>query len=93
MDLQRRIEQTVNTLVFETLGQPEREREFKLKSLRRWGFDLLFGKKSGRTTFFTGELYKYEAGDTYQSEGIEYEVEEVIEELPKNKKIFAHIEM
>jgi uncharacterized protein (UPF0128 family) len=35
----------INTLVFETLGQPEKEREFKLKSLKKWGFDLLLGKK------------------------------------------------
>ncbi len=93
MDWQRRMEQVVNTLVFETLGQPEKEREFKLKSLKRWGFDLLFGKKAGQSTFFTGALHQHEAGDVYTQEGIEYEVEEVLEELPKNKKIFAHIEM
>jgi uncharacterized protein (TIGR00703 family) len=94
MDLfQLRELQTINTLVFETLGQPEKEREFKLKSLKRWGFDLLFGKKDGETTFFTAETGKRNVGDNYEEENIKYEVEEIIHELPKNKKIFAHIEM
>ncbi len=91
--LQLRELQTINTLVFETLGQPEREREFKLKSLKRWGFDLLLGRKEGETTYFTAEIGKREAGDKYTEENITYEVEEIIHELPKSKKIFAHIEM
>ena len=91
--LQLRELQALNTLVFETLGQPEKEREFKLKSLKRWGFDLLFGKKDGQVTFFTAETGKRDIGDKYEEEDIKYEVEEIIHELPKNKKIFAHIEM
>ncbi len=91
--LQLRELQALNTLVFETLGQPEKEREFKLKSLKRWGFDLLFGKKDGQVTFFTAETGKRDVGDKYEEEDIKYEVEEIIHELPKNKKIFAHIEM
>ncbi len=94
MDLfQLRELQAINTLVFETLGQPEKEREFKLKALKRWGFDLLFGKKDGEATFFTAETGKRNVGDKYEEEEIKYEVEEIIHELPKNKKIFAHIEM
>ncbi len=85
--------QAINTLVFETLGRPEKEREFKLKSLKRWGFDLLFGKKGGEATYFTAEAGKREVGEKYVEENIHYEVEEIIYELPKNKKIFAHIEM
>ena len=85
--------QTINTLVFETLGQPEKEREFKLKSLKRWGFDLLFGKKGGEVTYFTAETGKREKGERYTEDEISYEVEEILAELPKNKKIFAHIEM
>lgn len=83
----------INTLVFETLGQPEKEREFKLKSLKKWGFDLLLGKKNGETSYFTAETNTKKAGDKYTEENITFEVEEIIEELPKNKKIFAHIEM
>ena len=91
--LQLRELQAVNTLVFETLGQPEKEREFKLKALKRWGFDLIFGKKDGKATFFTAETGKKSVGDVYEEDDIKYEVEEIIYELPKNKKIFAHIEM
>jgi len=83
----------LNTLVFETLGEPSREREFKLKSLKKWGFDLLFGKKEGVETFFTSPLDTRKSGDKYEEEEIGYEVTEVLKELPKNKKVFAHIEM
>ncbi len=85
--------QAINTLVFETLGQPEKEREFKLKALKRWGFDLLFGKKQGKNTFFTAETGKRAIGEKYEEDNVLYEVEEIIYELPKSKKIFAHIEM
>ena len=91
--LSLREEQVLNTLVFETLGQPEKEREFKLKSLKRWGFDLILGKREGQTTFFTSKANEREVGEKYEEEGIKFEVEEILTELPKNKKIFAHIEM
>ena len=91
--LELKLEQAINTLVFETLGQPEKEREFKFKSLKRWGFDLLFGKKDGKDTFFTAEYGQKKKGDTYTLDDVKYEVEEVLTEMPKNKKIFAHIEM
>ncbi|BCD68820.1 TIGR00703 family protein [Nitratiruptor sp. YY09-18] len=83
----------LNTLVFETLGAPEKEREFKIKSLKKWGFDLLFGKKNGQDSYFVAAEDKHKSGDTYESEGSSYEVTEVLKELPKNKKIYAHIEM
>jgi len=91
--LQLRELQAINTLVFETLGQPEKERQFKVKSLKRWGFDLLLGKKEGRHTYFTAETGSRKVGDKYTEEEIVYEVEEIIHELPKSKKIYAHIEM
>jgi len=82
-----------NTLVFETLGNPEKEREFKLKSLKKWGFDLIFGKIDGKETYFTTGLEEKKAGDKFSREGKEYEVIEVLEELPKNVELYAHIEM
>ncbi len=85
--------QAVNTLVFETLGQPEREREFKFKALKRWGLDLLAGKKNGVDTFFTAELETRKAGDKYTEGDVQFEVKEVLKEMPRGKKIFAHIEM
>ncbi len=83
----------LNTLVFETLGEPSKEREFKLKSLKKWGFDLIFGKKGGKETFFTSGIDTKRSGDKYTEDEIEYEVTEILKELPKNKKVFAHIEM
>ena len=91
MITQLREQQLLNTLVFETLGQPEKEREFKLKQLKKWGFDLIFGKKDNNETFFLSIDKK--VGDKFEENGNEYEVIEVLKELPKNKKVFAHIEM
>ncbi len=94
MDLRQLREiQALNTLVFETLGQPEKEREFKFKSLKRWGLDLIFGKRDGEETFFVAEYGKREVGERYEEEGVQYEVSEILYEMPKNKKLFAHIEM
>jgi uncharacterized protein (TIGR00703 family) len=86
-----RREQLLNTLVFETLGEPSREREFKIKSLKKWGFDLVFGKKDGEETYFAAADKK--AGDKYTENEVEHEVIEVLKELPKNKKMYAKIEM
>ncbi len=80
--------QVNNTLVFETLGKPEKEREFSLSSLKRWGFDLVFGKKDGQQTFFTTQKDKDQTG-----EGSTFEIQELFESMPKNKKVFARIEM
>ncbi len=79
------------TLVFETLGRPEREREFSLASLKRWGFDLVFGKKGGKNTYFaTGFSGK---GQDKFPENEQIEIQELFETLPKNKKVFARIEL
>ncbi len=83
----------LDTLVFETLGAPQKEREFKIKSLKKWGFDLIFGKKDDEATYFTASLNQRKVGEKYESEGSSYEVGEILAELPKNKKIYAHIEM
>ncbi len=82
----------LNTLVFETLGQPEKERQFKFKELKKWGFDLIFGRRGGRETYFTTETDKRKVGEKFVEEGVEYEVVEILKDLPKNKRLFAHIE-
>lgn len=85
--------QVNNTLVFETLGKPEKEREFNFASLKRWGFDLVFGKKDGKQTFFMTPLSK-DKGDGFHVEmGGTFEIEELFDSMPKNKKVFARIEM
>ncbi|NPA50518.1 MAG: TIGR00703 family protein [Epsilonproteobacteria bacterium] len=81
----------LNTLVFETLGSPEAAREFKLKSLKKWGFDLVFGKVEGEEGYFISQDKK--EGDKFELNGERFEVIEILKELPKNKKVFAHIEM
>jgi uncharacterized protein (TIGR00703 family) len=91
MILELRREMALNTLVFETLGQPEKEREFKLKQLKKWGFDLIFGRKNGEETYFASADRK--VGDKYTEDENQFEVVEILKELPKNKKVFAHIEM
>ncbi len=83
--------QLLNTLVFETLGNPEREREFKIKQLKKWGFDLVFGKIDGEEGFFAAS--DKNIGDKYEENEKSYEVVEILKELPKNKKLFAKIEM
>jgi len=67
-----RMAEILNTLVFETLGQPEKEREFKIKSLKKWGFDLIFGLKDGEETFFAASDKK--VGDKYEENENTYEV-------------------
>ena len=84
---------TLNTLVFETLGQPELEREFNFKSIKRWGLDLIAGRRDGKTSFFTGTADQYRARDTFEEAGSCFEVEGILTSLPKNKKLYAHIAM
>ena len=81
----------LNTLVFETLGNPENERRFKLKSLKKWGFDLVFGKRDGEETYFA--TANRQEGERYESDGEEYEVIEILKELPKDREVYAYIEM
>ena len=68
--------QLLNTLVFETLGNPEREREFKIKQLKKWGFDLIFGKIDGEEGFFAAS--DKNVGDKYEENEKSYEVVEIL---------------
>ncbi|NPA32966.1 MAG: TIGR00703 family protein [Aquificae bacterium] len=81
----------LNTLVFETLGNPPTEREFDFHALRRWGLDLLFGKKDGRDAFFVSDIGKRSSGDVYEEGGSRYEVLEVLSELPKGSRLVARV--
>jgi len=82
----------LGTLVFETLGAPEREREFKLKTLKKWGFDLVEGEIAG------GRVYGCVAegaqvGERFEHAGEHVAITQVLKEYPKNAKVYAHIEM
>jgi len=83
----------INTLVFETLGKPESERNFNFKSLKRWGLDLIKGKKQGIETYFTTRAGQHHKGDSYDELGSRYEVQEIMDKMPAKKKIYAHIQM
>ena len=85
--------QALNTLVFETLGKPEAEREFRFGSLKKWGLDLIFGKKDGKESYFISEFGKRKKGDFFEENGSKYEVLEILDEMPKKKRLYAHIEM
>jgi len=83
----------LNTLVFETLGQPEKEREFNFKSLKRWGLDLIVGKRNGHDAVFVGEFGKHKPSESFEEAGEHFEVIEILSELPKGSKLFARIQM
>jgi len=86
------IDALLNRYVFETLGKPEDEREFKIKSLKKWGFDLVSGLVDGKEGLFLTDGSK-NAGDSYTEDGVNYDVKEILKEIPKNQKIYAHISM
>ncbi len=92
--LSEKEEMALGTLVFETLGQPEKAREYNVKLLKRLGIDILYGMKGGEMTYFSAPSSDmHRPGDVYQDEeGISYEVKAIVEELPKNSKLWAHIE-
>ncbi len=83
----------LNTLVFETLGKPENERNFNFKSLKRWGLDLIKGKKQGVETYFTSQAGQHGEGESFDESGSHYEVHEIMDRMPARKKIYAHIQM
>jgi uncharacterized protein (TIGR00703 family) len=86
--------EALGTLVFETLGQPEKAREYSIKLLKRLGIDILYGMKGGELTYFSAPTAdKRVAGSVYtDEEGVTYEVKEVVEKLPEGKKLMARIE-
>ena len=79
----------LNTLVFETLGKPEKERSFSFGTLKRWGLDLLKGKKQGIETYFTSETGKHTRGEAFDENGEHYEVSEILNKMPAKKKVVS----
>ncbi len=90
--LEFKLKHAERTLVFEKLGNPEKEREFELRSLRDWGFDLLLVWHRGKLTYLLQEEGLRKKSETFTWEDEEYTVEEVLEELPKDTSIFAKVE-
>jgi uncharacterized protein (UPF0128 family) len=91
-DLEFKLKHAERTLVFEKFGNPNKEREFELKSLRDWGFDLLLVWHKGKLTYLLQKEGLRSKGEVFTFEGEEYTVEELLEELPKDTSIYAKIE-
>ncbi len=91
--LDLKIHQALHTLVFETLGQPEKARAFKIKALKRWGLDLLAGTKDGREAIFVAPTGRRKAGEEYEEADVKYSVKEILQDFPRNQKFYAHITM
>ncbi|NPB08299.1 MAG: TIGR00703 family protein [Aquificae bacterium] len=91
-NLEFKLKHAERTLVFEKAGNPEKEREFGLRSLRDWGFDLLLVWHRGRLTYLLQEEGLREKGETFTHEEEEYTVEEVLEDLPRDTSVYAKVE-
>jgi len=83
--------QALNTLVFETLGEPESEREFKFKALKKWGLDLLLGRKDGKEAFFVAEYGKRKEGEVYTPREVIKLLVEILDPKPK-QEVYYQIE-
>lgn len=84
----------LDTLVFETLGEPAEERMFRYRDLRRWGFDLLSGRRAGiRCRFLAPAAEGRKAGDRYEVGEESFEVEEVLGDLPADTRLLGRIAM
>ncbi len=84
----------VETLVFENLGDPAGERIFRHRDLRRWGFDLLSGRRRGRPDRFLAPAAEgRRPGEVYERDAERFEVEEVLEELPPDTRLVGRILM
>jgi len=91
-DLEFKLKHAERTLVFEKTGNPEKEKEFEITSLRDWGFDLLLVWHRGRLTYLIQREGLRKKGETFTHEEEEYIVEEVLEELPRGTSIYAKVE-
>ncbi len=91
-DLKHQI--VLGTYVREKWGEIPRERTFKLKSLKAWGFDLLTGLKNGKFSYFVSETaLGRKVGDKYTEEGVSYEIEDLVKTLPKGVELKASVVM
>jgi len=66
--------------------------EVPLKSLKAWGFDLIFGLRSGKASVFVSEIEdNRQVGDVYEEEGETFEVQEIVKSLPKGAHIVVEV--
>lgn len=91
-ELEKKHQVALNTFVREVWGEIPAEAEVKLKSLKAWGFDLVFGLRGGEEAVFVSETEKgREVGDVYEEAGETFEVREIVKELPKGAKLLIRV--
>ena len=91
-ELEKKHQVALNTFVREVWGEIPAETEVKLKSLKAWGFDLIFGLRGGEEAVFVSETEKgREVGDVYEEAGETFEVREIVKELPKGAKLLVRV--
>lgn len=91
-DLARKHQVALNTFVREKWTIIPDELEVKLKSLKAWGFDLIFGLRGGKEAVFISAVERgREVGDVYEEAGERFEVREIVQELPKNAKLLVRV--
>ncbi|NPA90520.1 MAG: TIGR00703 family protein [Chloroflexi bacterium] len=90
--LLRKHEIALHTYVREQWEEIPRQIEVKLKSLKAWGFDLIFGLRGGEAAVFVSETERgRKVGEVYEEEGETFEIREIVKELPKGARIVVEV--
>ncbi len=93
-ELAQKHQQALHTYVREVWGPIPDEVEVGLRSLKAWGFDLIFGLREGvETVFVADQTAGRKAGDRYTEGGAAMEVLEVVRELPKGARIRVRVDL
>lgn len=91
-ELLRKHDIALHTYVREQWDVIPQRIEVKLKSLKAWGFDLIFGLRGGKAAVFVSETERGRAvGEVYEEEGEVYEIQEIVKSLPKGAKIIVEV--
>ncbi len=91
-ELLRKHEIALNTFVREDWEAIPNQIEVKLKSLKAWGFDLIFGLKGGKASVFVSQVEDArQVGDVFEEEGETFEVQEIVKALPKGARILVEV--
>ncbi len=82
-----------NAPVFERYESLPSEVKFKVRTIRRWGFDLAHGTANGEDAYFLVRSGKYAVGDEFEESGVTYKISEILGELPPKKRIRFRIDV
>ena len=87
------LESILNGSVFERYESFPSEVKFKVRTIRRWGFDLARGTRNGEDAYFLVRSGEHGVGDEYEEDGVTYRIAEILEELPPKKRIRFRIDV